>query len=432
MIYKGDVLTFKLNNELGYGGNGTVYQISCIPINQEKLVVKILKPAYGKNPYPRKKYNRFKTEVSVASRLTEISDRFIPIRDYYLPTKPNRKNRPWFVMPEAKSLKNNLFNKKISIVEKMQVVLDIVFAIKDLHDNDYVHRDIKLDNILIYNSRVVLCDFGLVRHPSLERLTGDTEKVGPWNTIAPEMKRAAAKFFIPKQADIYSLGKLIWIILTEDELCFDGQYSKSDVISLDNYYKDVPLRTLHILLEDMTKNEYTKRPNIVEVLSAVNKWLQIIRDDTLIKKEAKDELYEKIEKKYSQTERVYSDFESIYNILNDLIEMHLLSIKQINTTIKIIDLKKSKINGCIEGHTEQDIYIFKPQKLYLLVEKNKWLIDITNIEDNELSRAGIHDIKGEKNNFLEQLFNKTFENNLSSNPKVLVEEIGLEVIDDNK
>lgn len=429
MTYKGDVLTFKLNNEIGHGGNGTVYKITCIPINQEELVVKILKPAYGENPYPRKKYNRFKSEVTVASRLTEISERFIPIRDYYLPAKPNRRNRPWFVMPKAESLKNNLFNKKILIVEKMQVVLDIALAVKDLHDNDYVHRDIKLDNILFYNSRVVLCDFGLVRHPSLERLTGGTEKVGPWNTIAPEMKRAASKFFIPKQADIYSLGKLIWIILTEDELCFDGQYSQSDVISLDNYYKDFPLRRLHILLEDMTKNEYIKRPNIDGVLSAINQWLYMIRDDILIKKEAKIELYEKIEKKYSQTERVYSDFESIYNILNDLIEMHLISIKQINVAIKIVDLRRSRVDGCIEIRTEQDSYIFKPQKLYLLVESNKWLIDITNIEGNELSRAEIHDTKIDKDKFLEKLLNKTLDNNLRSKPKILTEELGLEIID---
>ncbi|MGG2105223.1 protein kinase domain-containing protein [Lysinibacillus pakistanensis] len=430
MTYKGDVLTFKLSNEIGYGGNGKVYKITCIPINQEELVVKILKPAYGENPYPRKKYNRFKSEVTVASRLMEISDRFIPIRDYYLPAKPNRSNRPWFVMPEAISLKANLFNKKIPIVEKMQVVLDIILAIKDLHDNDYVHRDIKLDNILFYNSRVVLCDFGLVRHPSLERLTGDTEKVGPWNTIAPEMKRAAVEFFIPKQADIYSLGKLIWIILTEDELCFDGRYSQSDVMSLDNYYKDVPLRRLHILLEDMTKNEHIKRPNIEEVLSAINKWLHMVRDDTLIKKEAKIELYKKIEKRYSQTERVYSDFESIYNILNDLLEIHLISIKQINATIKIVDLRKSRVDGCIEMQTEQDSYIFKPQKLYLLVERNKWFIDITNIEDDKLSKAGIQDITGEKNNFLEQLFNKTLDNNLYSKPKILAQELGLEIRDD--
>ncbi|WP_416730202.1 protein kinase domain-containing protein [Fictibacillus sp. JL2B1089] len=430
MTYKGDVLTFKLKNEIGHGGNGTVYKISCIPINTEELVVKILKPVYGENPYPRKKYSRFKSEVIVASKLTDISDRFIPIKDYYLPTKPNRSNRPWFVMPKAESLKNNLFKKTIPFIEKIHVMLDIVLAVKDLHDNDFVHRDIKLDNILFYNNKVVLCDFGLVRHPSLERLTGDTERVGPWNTIAPEMKRAAAKFFIPKQADIYSLGKLFWIILTEDELCFDGQYSHSDVISLDNYYKDIPLRRLHILLEDMTKNEYTKRPNIDGVLSAINKWLHMIKDDILIKKEEKIELYEKIERKYIQTERVYSDFESIYNILNELMEMHLFAIKQINDTIKIFDIKKSKVHKCIEVRTERDIYIFKPQKLYLLVEKNKWLIDITNIEDRELSKAGIHNTRGDKKEFLEQLFSKALDKSLSPNPKILAEELGVEIIDD--
>ncbi|MGH0830067.1 protein kinase domain-containing protein [Bacillus pretiosus] len=423
-------MRFKLDDEIGYGGNGTVSGITCIPENSEALVVKILKPTYGNNPYPRKKYNRFKSEVMVATELTEISNRFIPIRDYFLPDKPSIKSKPWFVMPRAESLKRNLFGKKISIIQKIEVVLEIGLAIKDLHDNEYVHRDIKLDNVLFYNSRVVLCDFGLVRHPSLERLTGDTEKVGPWNTIAPEMKRAAAKFFIPKQADIYSFGKLIWIILTEDEMCFDGQYSKFDIVSLNNYFNNIPLRILHNLLENMTRNNHIQRPSIEEVLSKINTWLKVISDDALIKKEKKIELNEKIEKRYNPTERVYSDFESIYNILIDLIEMHLISIKQINVVIKTTELQKSRVDGCLEIRTERETYIFKPKKLYLLVEQNKWLIDIDSIEERELMRAGIYNKEKDKDEFLKELLSKALNDSSHSKPKILKKEEGLEIIDD--
>lgn len=43
------------------------------------------------------------------------------------------------------------------------VLLDILLAVKALHDRDLIHLDIKLDNILIDKDNVCkLCDFGLV------------------------------------------------------------------------------------------------------------------------------------------------------------------------------------------------------------------------------------------------------------------------------
>lgn len=418
MTCRGKYLEFDIKDQIGSGGNGTVYRISCNPPCEEELVVKILRPSYGKNPYPRKKYIRFKIEANINIELCKISNRFIPIRDYYLPSKPNRRKHPWFVMPYADTLKSKILNSK-TIQGKLEIVLEIGHAIKDLHDNEYVHRDIKLDNVLFYDGRVVLCDFGLIRHPSLDRITGDTEPVGPWNTIAPEMKRVAAKFSTPKQADIYSFGKLMWIILTEDEHCFDGQYSRNDVMSLDRYFENQPLRILHSLLENMTRADYNKRPNIDEVLSMISYWLQVRSDEVFIKKEKQIELYEEIQKKYNPSKLIYSDIEAIHNILGELIEIHSIFCNQLDKVIKVISVQKSRIPHCLEIRTESSFYICKPKQLYHLTETNKWLIDIEDIEELELRKAGIEFTKKDKDEFLVELFRKTLNNSVSPVPEIL-------------
>jgi len=56
--------------------------------------------------------------------------------------------------------------KKIRKMEEnsaRKYLLQIVKAIKYCHDNAILHRDIKLDNILIHHGQIKLCDFGVSR-----------------------------------------------------------------------------------------------------------------------------------------------------------------------------------------------------------------------------------------------------------------------------
>ncbi|MGH1280678.1 protein kinase domain-containing protein [Bacillus basilensis] len=189
LLYKGRKLAFTLGEKIGRGGNGTVYRISCEPSSSEELVVKILNSSNYKNkPYSPKKYSRFKIEVEQGEKISKLNSCFLNIIDYNLPNIPGENNKPWFVMPFAASFKKKILTSNLSLEKKISLIIEIGNAIKVLHDNGYAHRDIKLDNILIYQNKTVLCDFGLIRHNSLERLTDLNEPIGPWNTIAPEMK----------------------------------------------------------------------------------------------------------------------------------------------------------------------------------------------------------------------------------------------------
>ena len=116
--------------------------------------------------------------------------------------------------------KNRLSNFSDIDVEKMAI--QIAQAIKTLHDNDILHRDIKLSNILVdKNGDYVLTDFGLAidknnTNSLLNQRSGTKEYIAPeiWNDNNSEYNA---------KCDIYSYGILLYVVLNEGY--FPNQHS---------------------------------------------------------------------------------------------------------------------------------------------------------------------------------------------------------------
>jgi serine/threonine protein kinase len=175
--------------------------------------------------------------------------------------------------PNATPFKQTIFDCGLQVMDKMRFVRELGNVLLIIHNEGYSHRDIKPDNLLIYDGRVVFSDFGLVSHEGIARLTVENEKVGPWNTIAPEMKRYPHSMRDFRPADVYSFAKLVWIILTEDEYCFDGQYDKDKKFSLESYDLEIEtLECIHQLLMESTNDDLTSRPSIKGVLDQIDNW----------------------------------------------------------------------------------------------------------------------------------------------------------------
>lgn len=245
----------KIVSFLGRGGNAEVFEVR--DAEGRPLAMKLLTVYNGKSF--RKKYSRFKDEIEIVIKHQETINGIIPIVKSHLPDTPNSKNKPWYTMPIATPIKDWMKEKR-TINEIVSCIKSLSLLLDELHSNNIVHRDIKPSNIYLYSNTWCFGDFGLVDYPDKQDLTTTFESVGPKSTIAPEMKRNA-KNSDGKKADIYSLAKTLWILLTGKELGFDGQYSHNDpMISLSSFRKEGFLVTLHQLLRESTSTNPDDRP----------------------------------------------------------------------------------------------------------------------------------------------------------------------------
>ena len=111
-IYEGELYCFSRNvPSIGSGGNGAVYDVEVKNI-KFPVVAKFFEYE-GKNK--EKRYSRFKNEVEVLKKLSDLEG-IINIIDKQCPVQtPDRKDEAWYLMPKAKqykiSRKNSLFKK---------------------------------------------------------------------------------------------------------------------------------------------------------------------------------------------------------------------------------------------------------------------------------------------------------------------------------
>lgn len=250
---------------LGGGGNGEVW--SCTDSNKNKTAIKLLKNVKLKS------YNRFIDETFVIEKNSDIPG-ILPILDKYLPESINNEI-PFYVMPIAKPARKILSNKSISV--KINAIIQIAETLFQLHNRNIYHRDIKPANILVYKSNFYLADFGLVEYPNKKEISLKNEEIGAKWTMAPEMRRESSKAD-PAKADIYSLSKTLWIILTEKWLGFDGQYSLSSILELKKFYPNEYTSPIDDLLIKCTDNDPNKRPDINFFIDALKEWKELKKD----------------------------------------------------------------------------------------------------------------------------------------------------------
>ncbi|KLJ08966.1 hypothetical protein EMPG_15612 [Blastomyces silverae] len=122
----------------------------------------------------------------------------------------------------------------LSDSETAVIVRQVALAIRYLHNNNVVHRDIKPDNILMTSlsdgARVVLTDFGCARRLEKESCRMKTS-IGTFEYTAPEVPQPASSGKgrgYTKAVDMWSLGYLTVVLLTGGSPFIDpetGQYS---------------------------------------------------------------------------------------------------------------------------------------------------------------------------------------------------------------
>lgn len=364
------------------GGNGNVYFVK---YNQKNYALKYV--VFDSEM----KYKRFQREIEIMKKIKNKVTGIMKIYDSYISEKyEENKSFGWYVMDIAKTLNINEI-KKYHITKIIKNVLEIAKILKQLHRKKISHRDIKPENILCIDNKWYLSDFGLVDYPNAENITIDEKNraLGPRMTIAPEFKRNPDTSEGTK-ADIYSLAKTLWIFLTGDKNCFDGQYNFRDKkISIRNYIKNKPLGLIEQLLFRATENSPENRIDIDEVIEYLENFLNYKMEDK-INYEWKF-ILENLFFDGIPNVVIWKNSKQIINILNKFSYFNSMNHMFFGAGGLDLDyVKNSNEEGFIELISGGLIYKIKPKSLtFYSFENSEWNYLWLESEEIKLSNKGM-------------------------------------------
>ncbi|MFQ5549851.1 MAG: serine/threonine-protein kinase, partial [Gemmatimonadales bacterium] len=197
---------YKIISRLGEGGMATVYLAEDLK-HQRKVALKVLRPELAAVLGAE----RFVQEITTTANLQH--PHILPLFD-----SGEADSFLYYVMPyiDGETLRDKLDREtQLGIDEAVKITVDIADALDYAHRQGIIHRDIKPENILLHDGRPMVADFGIALAVSAAaggRMTETGLSLGTPHYMSPE--QATAEKDLTTRADIYSLGSVLYEMLT--------------------------------------------------------------------------------------------------------------------------------------------------------------------------------------------------------------------------
>ena len=166
--------------------------------------------------------------------------------------------------------------KDFTSEEIFDCLINILLALYTLNKKGIIHRDIKSENILLKTEKIneknvtiaKLSDLGLGRQ--IEGVSGAYTTCGTAYYVCPEIAAGEKKYSY--NADIWSLGIVLYELITKNKPWFDPKMSTSEFFQfvVDNKYPPLPENTdpkLKYLVKIMLKKDPERRATCEDILT---------------------------------------------------------------------------------------------------------------------------------------------------------------------
>ncbi len=144
----------------------------------------------------------------------------------------------------------------------------IASGVAYLHDHGIVHRDLKPGNIFFDEDIVKIGDYGLSKYISCSRRSGQTESVGTFHYMAPEI----GKGVYGKEIDVYALGIMLYEMLS-GTVPFEGESSQEIImkhLTAEPNVDAVAERFRPVIRKALYKDPEQRFSSVTEMLRAFN------------------------------------------------------------------------------------------------------------------------------------------------------------------
>ncbi|MFO0968312.1 MAG: protein kinase [Gemmataceae bacterium] len=205
---------YKILQEIGHGGMGTVFLAEQTQPVQRKVALKLIKTGLDR----RHVVARFEAERQALA----IMDH--PNIAKVLDAGATDAGQPYFVMELVKGVPITKYcdERHLTCKERLELFVSVCHAVQHAHQKGIIHRDLKPSNVLVapYDGKpmVKVIDFGVAKATgqALTEKTLFTEfgaVIGTLEYMAPEQAELNNQD-IDTRSDIYSLGVLLYELMT--------------------------------------------------------------------------------------------------------------------------------------------------------------------------------------------------------------------------
>ena len=217
--------------------------------------------------------DRFRQEIETISRLAHRN--VVPLIDYDI-----EGTKPYLVTPlyQRGTLSDLLGSRTVSPEEKLRVRSDfpddteqtifrlfgeICEGVAHAHLNEVVHRDIKPDNVFVWedengDAQAIVGDFGIChvsRNEGRMTLTGDV--MGARGFAAPELERGDRRA-VGTPSDVYSLGMLLYWMLSGGKTIHREEY-REEGVDLSYFIGDSRIEHISGIIDNSVATEPVDR-----------------------------------------------------------------------------------------------------------------------------------------------------------------------------
>ncbi len=277
---------YRVLERIGHGGMGAVYKIK----HERMGKIAAMKVLHRELTQERDVVRRFRQEAQAVSRLSHPNT--VQVFDF-----GTARGALYLVMEYVKGDDLGLLVKRdgpLDFWRAAPIFHQICAALSEAHALGIVHRDLKPENIIITRTRdgddfVKVLDFGLAKIQEREELAEVTDSgsiVGTPYYMSPEQIRGEE---IDARADIYSLGALMYRVITgeppyraQSPVGVLTKHLTADLVppSERNPDLDIDVRVDNIVVTAMQKQRSDRYPTVDKLRHAIETTFADITGET--------------------------------------------------------------------------------------------------------------------------------------------------------